>query len=357
MSISGWFHKPVEGEEGYEGVETSAPKSSLQQLVRRSSRVPGLTRYQYATTLQSAVVYDTELPLPLPLTTSAAETTALSALLNPAYFKSETLAHLRNQFVETSQLVLADFLKKDVALELENLITLEEQHANKGRRREVAGRTVDGILPQDTGANGGEWEIIGPPHIQRFLSLTNPTSTSASRLSTLLASIQAMLTSTAFRTLLAALTSLLPLSHTTQTRRFRPSLDYTLARGEPIEGEAKLDLGLCLTPVHLLVQGSEELDKWESGDQGAWELWLAPDESGSDEATYGGAQKGQKAADTLEEDDEPLLALEPGWNRLHLVLRDPGVLKFVKYVSAGAPGSRWDVSGEWDVSMIEEDDE
>ena len=38
MSISGWFHKPVEGEEGYEGVEIAAPKSSLQQLV--SSYIP-----------------------------------------------------------------------------------------------------------------------------------------------------------------------------------------------------------------------------------------------------------------------------------------------------------------------------
>lgn len=33
MSISGWFHKPIEGEDGYEGIETSAPKSSLEQLV------------------------------------------------------------------------------------------------------------------------------------------------------------------------------------------------------------------------------------------------------------------------------------------------------------------------------------
>lgn len=33
MSISGWFHKPIQGEEGYEGVEPLAPKSSLQQLV------------------------------------------------------------------------------------------------------------------------------------------------------------------------------------------------------------------------------------------------------------------------------------------------------------------------------------
>lgn len=33
VSLSGWFHKPVEGEEGYEGSEGFQPKSSLQQLV------------------------------------------------------------------------------------------------------------------------------------------------------------------------------------------------------------------------------------------------------------------------------------------------------------------------------------
>lgn len=35
VSLSGWFHKPVEGEEGYEGSEGFKPKSSLQQLVSR----------------------------------------------------------------------------------------------------------------------------------------------------------------------------------------------------------------------------------------------------------------------------------------------------------------------------------
>lgn len=34
VSLSGWFHKPVEGEPGFEGNEGYAAKSSLQQLVR-----------------------------------------------------------------------------------------------------------------------------------------------------------------------------------------------------------------------------------------------------------------------------------------------------------------------------------
>ena len=66
---------------------------------------------------------------------------------------------------------------------------------------------------------------------------------------------------------------------------------------------------------------------------------------------------GQHAEDNDEEDSSTLLIVQPGFNRLLLVLRDPGVLHFVKYISAKAPGSRWDVCGEWEVGQVEVDDE
>ncbi|EIW76255.1 hypothetical protein CONPUDRAFT_130769 [Coniophora puteana RWD-64-598 SS2] len=58
-----------------------------------------------------------------------------------------------------------------------------------------------------------------------------------------------------------------------------------------------------------------------------------------------------------EEDEEgaALLTSYPGFNRLLLVLRDEGVLRFVKYVSAAAEGSRWDVCGEYEVGMIQDE--
>lgn len=37
-------------------------------------------------------------------------------------------------------------------------------------------------------------------------------------------------------------------------------------------------------------------------------------------------------------------------NTLNLVLHDPGTHKFVKYVASNAPGSRWDVAAEYEVS-------
>src|SRR5882672_5224132 len=54
------------------------------------------------------------------------------------------------------------------------------------------------------------------------------------------------------------------------------------------------------------------------------------------------------------EDDGTLLTVQPGYNRLLLVLRDEGVMRFVKYVSAAAESSRWDVCGEYEIGMVQE---
>ena len=55
-----------------------------------------------------------------------------------------------------------------------------------------------------------------------------------------------------------------------------------------------------------------------------------------------------------EDDGGTLLSTQPGFNKLLLVLRDERVMRFVKYVSAAAPGSRWDICGEYEVGMVEE---
>lgn len=61
--------------------------------------------------------------------------------------------------------------------------------------------------------------------------------------------------------------------------------------------------------------------------------------------------------DEEEEEDSTLLAVQPGFNRLLLVLRDERVMRFVKYVSAAAEGSRWDVCGEYEVGVVQEAEE
>ncbi|GAA6059717.1 hypothetical protein JCM10212_000245 [Sporobolomyces blumeae] len=404
VSLSGWFHKPIEGEEGYEGSEGFMPKSSLQQL--------------YATTLSAPTPYPEPLSLPLPDVPPASSLSYLSQYLNPAYTSPKVLSHLRSQFIETSHLVLSDFLNPSIAAEIESLIRQRDVVLGTGRRGvEVGGQKVNRIPDHSTGEDADQgWSVVGPPHLQRYLSLASdaPSKDKEDRLSTLLRQVNAVMRSQEFATWIAALTSLLPVAHSTHIRRFRPGLDYTLARGEPTSGpaledgqggdddsgpQAKLDIGLNLTPRPDKV---EDQEVWEGGGAGGWDIWLVGDEGG-DEATYGGGKSkapqgeekdeteamgkvegdgdkapiteervreaggvevGEGAAEGDEPDDEDedeeestLLSLEPTFNRLHLVLRDPGVLAFVKYVSTVAPGSRWDVNGEWEVRGVEEEED
>ena len=55
-----------------------------------------------------------------------------------------------------------------------------------------------------------------------------------------------------------------------------------------------------------------------------------------------------------DDDETTLFSTQPGFNKLLMVLRDEQVMRFVKYVSAAAPGSRWDICGEYEVGMVEE---
>lgn len=75
-------------------------------------------------------------------------------------------------------------------------------------------------------------------------------------------------------------------------------------------------------------------------------------------ATFDDAEASDSENEEDEEDgdDGTLLTVQPGFNRLMLALRDEGVMHFVKYVSAAAPGSVWDVCGEYEVHMAEEAD-
>src|SRR6266852_5560681 len=78
--------------------------------------------------------------------------------------------------------------------------------------------------------------------------------------------------------------------------------------------------------------------------------------NGSAGSSHGNGEIDTEDSDE-EEDDATLLTVQPGFNHLLLVLRDEGVMRFVKYVSAAAEGSRWDICGEYEVGMVQEDSE
>ena len=85
---------------------------------------------------------------------------------------------------------------------------------------------------------------------------------------------------------------------------------------------------------------------WASDEVGGYDCYMAPNDGEEDPAVY-----------KQVEDEGALLTVSAGWNVLNLVVRDPGLLSFIKYVSAAAPGSRWDVAFEYEVPEEEEDED
>lgn len=85
----------------------------------------------------------------------------------------------------------------------------------------------------------------------------------------------------------------------------------------------------------------------------------AADEGASSGSASGGADA-QKIDAAVYKADEggTLISVSAASNALSLVLRDdPGISSFVKYVSSAAPGSRFDVVGEFLVACTEDDDD
>lgn len=91
-----------------------------------------------------------------------------------------------------------------------------------------------------------------------------------------------------------------------------------------------------------------------TGDVGGYVTYMAGDDD--DDNTKMKLDPAIYQADG-EDDGGALFSMPAGWNKLGIVLRDKGVLRFVKYVSARAKGDRWDVYGEYSVVTQDDDDD
>ncbi|KAJ7771131.1 nuclear protein [Mycena maculata] len=395
LSISGWFHSAQEGEDGYVPEPAEAlPKSSREQLAMTSTEFK---------------CYPTEVDHPPEDSLTEEHMAFLSEFLNPVYLQPRTMKALALRFVEESSLELHSFLCNDLASALEP--RLRELDTRDGLGEDRAGR-----VPPHSSGTGGAWAVRGPPHKWRYCVLQphnagSPAQAVAPRAAASCNEImrglqEELFPSPAFRAWLAIVSRLLPTRHCVEARRFRPGLDYTLATSE--EKEARLDVVLGLTPE--VRRDEEEVPAvkkrsrrpsdtkprgWQAAEWGGWECYMAPHNEEDDPAVYRAGTIKKPAAngassskhpsgngnghtpstdievdpesdgepgdasmeeEEVEEEDSTLLTVQPGFNRLLLVLRDERVMRFVKYVSASAEGSRWDVCGEYEVGVIEQED-
>ncbi|KDR84123.1 hypothetical protein GALMADRAFT_236792 [Galerina marginata CBS 339.88] len=399
LSISGWFHAAQEGEEGYvpELPEPTDIKSSREQLTSTS------TIFKAYPMLDHEVLPD--------VTLSEDHIAFLSEFLNPVYLQPRTMKALSARFIEESSLELHSFLNIPLAEALEQ--RLRDVDTRDGLGEDRAGR-----IPEHISGTGIGWTIKGPPHKWRYCVLRPHeagapneavTPRHASSTDQIMRSLQdELFASVAFRAWLAIVSHLMPMRYAAEARRFRPGLDYTLATSE--DSEARLDVVLGLTPPAREADSDDESDRftqhqrgWTNTEWGGWECYMAPHNEEDDPAIYRsssqkkskpttdksngtelvasgskipatvfngatedngkdeeqnieqeGLPEGEPMDEDEEEEDGTLLAVQPGFNRLLLVLRDERVMRFVKYVSAAAEGSRWDVCGEYEVGMVQE---
>ncbi|PFH58357.1 hypothetical protein XA68_13762 [Ophiocordyceps unilateralis] len=346
MAISGWFHIPQAGEQGYvEGEEErNAENSSLMQLQGDPAQ------------------YDVPCPRPLAVDNPStnqqgfdeADLEFLLKYMAPTYLTPDTLEQVSDHFSETSSISLANVLSNKFARRLKQYLAAQELLPMPGTSADMETKSP--------------WRVARPPHKHRYLfqQPSGPdqlrTSQEESPITELL---DIFLPSRQFRYWLQMATDCVVESCDLTARRFRRGQDYTLATGH--DGRPRLELNLGITPTSGWGDDddNEEAEVQDKGkgkgkgkgkakakakadrdadgdhDVGGHEVYMAGDDG--DDADDAAVYKSSG------EDDNILFFQAAAWNKMTLVLRDSGTLRFVKYVSSKAPGDRWDVSGVFEV--------
>ena len=228
----------------------------------------------------------------------------------------------------------------------------------------------------------GSWKVAKPPHKHRFLYQQPSTeadvkkTSSSADLDPITELLEVFFPSPQFRKWLQIATECDIENYDILARRFRKGLDYALATSH--DGQPRLEISLGLTPTPGWGADDEEDDEEEDeetngpkerpigkaktngkkkvkeedelDDVGGHEVYMAgDDEADGDAAIY----KTSSDAD----DDNVLFSMPASWNKMSIVLRDSGVLKFVKYVSKNAKGDRWDINGAYGVRELDDSED
>ena len=286
----------------------------------------------------------------------------LSKYINPTYLRPENITDICERFEEDSSVQLRHFFSIDIEKNISKLLQKEDLDCNIGRDNPSLDYTV---------GESSDWVSRGPAHKQRFLEyIGNPAKTVDGKNDTCGAILKHLkdhvLQSEAFGRLLKAYTSLgMPLGYRGRVRRFRPGLDYTIAHYGILTRQSVLDATVCFVAgngeqsvmgMKEEITEDEEHDiTWQSDDKGGFECYIAADDDDEEDEEAEGEKKKEADDEYNEDDDTKLLSVSACNNTLSLVYRDPGTMRFVKYVGIGAPSSRFDISLEYEVE--DDDDE
>ncbi|KAI6770306.1 hypothetical protein HG530_004935 [Fusarium avenaceum] len=354
MAISGWFHIPQIGEEGYiKGEEErNAKNSGLMQLQGNPAQYdmpqPQVMKVDKQTNQEGFDEADLEF---------------LLKYISPAYLVPDALEEISETFNEMFEITLPDILGKKFAQRLRDYVEAEEKKPT--------------LEDTPTIEKTSSWRVAKPPHKARYLyqQPSGPdklrTSKEESPITELL---DIFLPSRQFRQWLQMATNTTVESADLLARRFRHGLDYTLATGH--EGKARVEINLGFSPSSGWGEDEEEEEEEEETEKqtgknakgkgkakakavekkkeveevpevGGQEIFMSGDDDADEDAAV------YKAGG---DDDNILFFQAPSWNKMTIVMRDSGILKFVKYISKSAKGDRWDISGAFEVEEEDDDD-
>jgi len=324
---------------------------------------------------------------------SASDFAYLSKYLNATYLSPSQMTQIREEFIENSAVQLADFLIADTGKVIANHTSAADSVQGLGGYRAPTG--------YDVGVGDG-WTEVGPPHKGKYMHYSHSQGKKKQNESKVAAAEKAghalstqkevVFQSEPFARYLTAITTLKPISHSSDVRRFRAGLDYTVAHYGAMTEVPVLDATLCFVnddprlealddkqrkrAAKMAEAGSDEdaeeeeedeeeegnIPDWDTGDCGGFEVYISADTTAEGETaeaaevfkvekdtSSGGYGAGAGSGGSAEEDESTLLSVTPGFNTLSLVMRDKGLMRFVKYVNSTAAGCRWDITTEYKI--------
>lgn len=370
LSIQGWFHIPQQGEAGFiegEQAETEA-KSTLQQLKSKELQeydFPKPNRDDLAASelrIYTGLLVDTGV-------FTAEETKYLAEFLNPTYLAQPALKKLNDTFSEESVVEIKNILNDTYADALHHALrTTELENKVPQTSDEIAFpwkcavpphkqryMYIDGKAPVElTEAGIGYANHVGPQELPNFGLCKQGTTKDAEKM---LLDVMAFMKSVAFRKWLVYVTGLVPTSDQILARKFRPGHDFILATTteKELARDGRDELNVLLEATWGLTPTAKNPKNWELGEFGGYELCMAMNDGDSSDGEFEDDDPAiYRAGD--DDDDLVLYSSQCKWNSLCLMVRDPSVMKFVKYVSINAKGSRWDISAQWNVKAAQDDE-
>ena len=347
ISIQGWYHAAAP--------PADAHLASIRQLTATASELAHAHKPPFAPLAFARDAADGDADAFEPMDLAPADLVELAAWVNPTYLDEAGIDAILEKVSESGSVQLHNFL-------------LPERHSKllQALRAvdwldEVGGR--DAPAPYDAGVKA-PWQLIGPPHLRRLLQVDDAQLAAAAakragspyeRAAVALDQVRRFLLSPALARLLFALCGRAATAARAQIRRFRPSLDYTVAHYGDINRSTLLLATLCLCDETADEAQHEEqggASIWRTGDVGGFECFIVADEDGEQAAASAEVYR-----PNMVDEDPGLLSVSAASNSLNLILYGEGLMHFVKYVSAAAPGSRWDIACEFTLDDDDDDDE